>query len=65
VTALESGFIAAIFHEARTFTHWQLRPVPEAMVEAAFALARLGPTSGNCQPLRLVLVRSPGNRQLP
>ena len=32
--------------------------MPESLVEAAFALARLGPTSANCQPLRLVLVRS-------
>jgi 3-hydroxypropanoate dehydrogenase len=56
---MESGFLAAIFLEARTFSHWQKRPVPEGMVEAAFELARLGPTSANCQPLRLVLVRSP------
>jgi 3-hydroxypropanoate dehydrogenase len=59
VTATETGFLAAIFREARTFSHWQARPVPEAMVESAFELACLGPTSANCQPLRLVLVRSP------
>jgi 3-hydroxypropanoate dehydrogenase len=59
VTATETGFLAAIFREARTFSHWQARPVPEDMVEASFALACLGPTSGNCQPMRLVLVRSP------
>jgi 3-hydroxypropanoate dehydrogenase len=59
VTATETGFLAAIFREARTFSHWQARPVPEALVESAFELACLGPTSGNCQPMRLVLVRSP------
>jgi 3-hydroxypropanoate dehydrogenase len=53
------GTLAAMFHQARTFTHWQPRSVPEAIVEAAFELARLGPTSGNCQPLPVVLVRSP------
>jgi nitroreductase len=47
-----------MFREARTFSHWRERPVPEALVEEAFGLACLGPTSGNCQPLRLVLVRS-------
>ena len=56
---METGLLAAIFRDARTFSHWQARPVPEAMVEAAFALACLGPTSGNCQPMRLGLVRSP------
>jgi 3-hydroxypropanoate dehydrogenase len=59
VTATETGFLAAIFREARTFSHWQARPVPQALVESAFELACLGPTSGNCQPIRLVLVRSP------
>ncbi len=59
VIATDSGVLAQLFEKARTFSHWQARPVAPAMVEAAFALACLGPTSGNCQPLRLVLVRSP------
>jgi 3-hydroxypropanoate dehydrogenase len=54
-----SEFLAQLFHHARTFSHWQARPVPEGLVEAAFELASLGPTSANCEPLRLVLVRSP------
>jgi 3-hydroxypropanoate dehydrogenase len=48
-----------LFNEARTFSYWQARSVPEGLVEAAFELAFLGPTSANCEPLRLVLVRSP------
>jgi 3-hydroxypropanoate dehydrogenase len=63
VTATETGLLAAIFREARTFSHWQARPVPEALVESAFELACLGPTSANCQPLRLVLVRSPAAKE--
>ena len=54
----KSPVLAALFDEARTFSYWQTRPVPKALVEAAFALACLGPTSGNCQPMRLVLVQS-------
>jgi 3-hydroxypropanoate dehydrogenase len=57
VTA-DSGLLAQLFTEARTFSYWQERPVDTAMVEAAFAMAILGPTSGNCLPLRLVLVKS-------
>jgi 3-hydroxypropanoate dehydrogenase len=53
-----SGCLAQLFREARTFSHWQARPVPEGIIEAAFELACLGPTSANCEPLRLVLVRS-------
>jgi 3-hydroxypropanoate dehydrogenase len=54
----ETGLLAQLFREARTFSVWQERPVPEGAIEAAFALAQLGPTSANCQPLRLVLVKS-------
>ena len=50
--------LATLFGEARTFTRWQDRPVPEGVVERALGLAQLGPTSANCQPMRLVLVRS-------
>jgi 3-hydroxypropanoate dehydrogenase len=55
----EYGFLTPMFREARTFSHWQARPVSEGLVEGAFELACLGPTSANCQPLRLVLVHSP------
>jgi 3-hydroxypropanoate dehydrogenase len=58
VTA-DLGTLAQLFTEARTFSYWLDRPVDPAAVEAAFALAILGPTSGNCLPLRLVLVASP------
>ena len=62
-SAREGRVLATLFREARTFSHWQPRPVSEALVEAAFELACLGPTSGNCQPLRLVLVRSPAAKE--
>jgi 3-hydroxypropanoate dehydrogenase len=58
VTPVDGSLLAAMFHEARTFSNWQARPVPEVLIQAAFALACLGPTSGNCEPMRLVLVRS-------
>jgi 3-hydroxypropanoate dehydrogenase len=54
-----SGILARLFNQARTFSYWQKQPVPETLVEAAFELASLSPTSANCEPLRLVLVRSP------
>jgi len=55
---MTGGTLETLFRDARTFSYWQERPVPEALVEAAFELACLGPTSGNCQPMRLALVRS-------
>ena len=59
----EPEFLETLFREARTFSYWQERAVSEALVEAAFELACLGPTSGNCLPMRLVLVRSPAGKE--
>jgi len=57
--SMVSNVLAQLFNQARTFSYWQEQPVPEGLVQAAFELASLGPTSANCEPLRLVLVRSP------
>lgn len=58
MTPLDGGALATLFAEARTFTHWQQRSVPEGIIQKAVELAQLGPTSGNCEPMRVVLVRS-------
>jgi 3-hydroxypropanoate dehydrogenase len=58
MTPLGDAALATLFSEARTFTRWQDRPIPDGMIEKALTLAQLGPTSGNCEPMRLVLVRS-------
>jgi 3-hydroxypropanoate dehydrogenase len=60
---MADGYLAAMFREARTLTKWQARPVSKAAIAAAFELACLGPTSANCQPWRLVLVRSPAGKE--
>ena len=59
----EGRVLAKLFRDARTFSYWQHRAVSEALVDAAFELACLGPTSGNCLPMRLVLVRSPAAKE--
>jgi 3-hydroxypropanoate dehydrogenase len=47
-----------IYRSARTYSHFLDRPVEEATLRSAYELARMGPTSANCQPLRIVFVRS-------
>ena len=47
-----------LFMHGRTFNHWLPKPVDDAMLMRAWNLARLGPTSANCQPLRVLFVRS-------
>jgi 3-hydroxypropanoate dehydrogenase len=47
-----------LFRAARTHRHWQDKPVSTALLMAVYDLMRLGPTSGNCSPGRLVFVVS-------
>ncbi len=63
MTPLDHEALAILFTEARTFTHWLDRPVPGGVIEKAVELAQLGPTSGNCEPMRLVLVKSPSGKK--
>ena len=60
---LDDGALAALFTEARAFTRWQGRPVSDAVIERSLELAQFGPTSGNCEPMRLVLVKSPAGKE--
>ena len=46
-----------LFRQARTHSRWQARPVPDEMLHRAWDLARMGPTSANCLPARIVFVR--------
>jgi len=55
--------LAQLFDEARTFSYWQDKPVSHEKIEDAFRMALLGPTSANCEPMRLVLVASPKGKE--
>jgi len=47
-----------IFRNARTHKVWLDRPVPDELLRRVYDLARLGPTSANCSPMRLLFVKS-------
>jgi 3-hydroxypropanoate dehydrogenase len=48
-----------LFRVARTHNAWTDKPVPDALLRELVEIMQLGPTSQNCQPARLVFVRSP------
>ncbi|MFO1145235.1 MAG: malonic semialdehyde reductase [Rhodospirillales bacterium] len=54
----DDAALDVMFREARTHTAWQDRPVEEDVLRAAWDLAKMGPTSANCQPARIVFVVS-------
>lgn len=59
----DSAALDLLFRSARTHSRWQPRPVSDAQLHQAWDLARLGPTSANCQPARIVFVRSPAAKE--
>lgn len=55
---VEDVALDILFRQARTHNAWQDRPVPDNLLRQAWDLARMGPTSANCSPLRIVFVRT-------
>jgi 3-hydroxypropanoate dehydrogenase len=47
-----------IFEAARTNSVWEERPVPEDLLRRLYDMAKLGPTSANSCPMRVVFVVS-------
>src|SRR3569623_3816412 len=48
-----------LFREARSYNGWLDRDVTDAQIEQIYALVKMGPTSANQQPARLVWCKSP------
>src|SRR5882724_5758917 len=47
-----------IFRKARTHSAWLDQPVDDALLKQVYDLAKMGPTSANMCPLRIVFVKS-------
>lgn len=47
-----------LYRNARTHSHWLPKPVDDALLRQAYDLARMGPTSANMCPMRIVFVKS-------
>ena len=57
--AVNDEALDTIFRNARTYRKWQGKPVSNALLMAVYDLMRLGPTSSNICPARIVFVVSP------
>jgi 3-hydroxypropanoate dehydrogenase len=47
-----------LFHDGRTHRNWLPKPVPDELIHEVYELFKLGPTSANCSPARVVFVRT-------
>lgn len=60
---IDDAGLDLLFRTARTQNGWLPRPVPEALLREVYDLAKMGPTSANCSPLRIVFVVSEAARR--
>lgn len=60
---LDDRALDALFRTARTVDNFQHRPVPDAQLRELYDLAKMAPTSSNCQPMRILFLRSPEARR--
>lgn len=56
--AIDDAALAQLFLDARTHTAWLDKDVPDSLLVRIVDLMKLGPTSANCSPARIVFVRS-------
>jgi 3-hydroxypropanoate dehydrogenase len=56
---IDAKSLAQLFDDAHTFSTFEARTVEEQTLRRLVELARLGPTSANGQPMRIVFVKSP------
>jgi len=56
--AIDDRALDQLFREARTHGAWLDKPVPADRLKVVWDLARMGPTSANCSPARIVFVVS-------
>jgi 3-hydroxypropanoate dehydrogenase len=58
IQRLDDNGLDLLFREARTHNGWLDKPVSDANLIEVFDLMKMGPTSANCSPARLVFLRS-------
>jgi len=54
----DADTLELLFNAARTHYGWQERDVSEETLKALYEIAKMGPTSMNQQPMRVIFVRS-------
>ena len=56
--SIDSASLAQIFTEARTHNGFLNKPVSDELLHKAIDLAKMGPTSANQSPMRVLFLRS-------
>lgn len=52
-----------LFNDARTHSYWEKRDISDDLLRQAYELAKFGPTSVNCSPMRIIFVKSAAGKE--
>lgn len=55
---LDANALNQLFLEARTQNAWQAKDVPDSVLKEIVDIMKMGPTSANCSPARILFVKS-------
>lgn len=61
--ALSADALDQLFREARSYNGWLDKPVSDEQIRAVYELMKMGPTSANMQPARIVWAKSTEAKQ--
>jgi len=56
--AIDSAALDQLFSEARTYSNWLEKPVDDDTLKKLYDLMKMGPTSANCCPVRILFLKS-------
>ena len=59
MNTLDNHALDLLFHDARSQNGWRDEPVTDEQLRRLYEIMQWGPTSMNCQPLRIQFLRSP------
>jgi 3-hydroxypropanoate dehydrogenase len=62
-TRLDAAALSQLIVDARTQNKWQARDVADTLLKELVDLVKMGPTSANCSPARIVFVKSKEARE--
>ncbi len=58
MSTISTDAMDILFNDARTYNGWQDKPVSEDTLKKLYDLMKMGPTSANCCPARIVFLTS-------
>jgi 3-hydroxypropanoate dehydrogenase len=61
--AINDLAINQLFLEAKTHSYWLDKPVSDDLLREVYDMCKMGPTSANCQPQRIVFIKSAEAKQ--